>query len=257
MKKIEVWALKLNDLAQLERLKWFVNIEEKFKIENWEGWKIGRDKYVFVFEWGVLVLMWLSDEEYEKLFKKIGEINVIEREVIQINPREEKLFKVVGGKITLSKPHLPALEVLALVLAISVSLEYFEEQIDKLMDKVNFHKEFLEAKKVKFKDTQMLKIWAQVLDIKKNILNELYVVDKPEIVWEDPVLESFYERLFSLYDIGERFEAIEYKIDFINEVISFVHEWLATRKDHFLERIIILLIAFEIVVYLIELFFKI
>ena len=257
MKKLEVWALKLKNLDQLARLKDDLSIKKEFKIENWYWWEIENKKYVFAFEDGSIVLVWFGDLEYEKLFKRIGPVLVIERYLIEINHSQDRFFNVKDGKVVFSKFSLEAIEVLALVLSMSVSLEYFEEQIEKILDSVNFHQEFLQTRRVKFKTYQMLKIWAQVLEIKRNILNQLYIIDKPDIVWDSPMLEGLYERLVYLYDIQERFEALEYKIDFVNEVVSFVQERLSSRKDHFLERIIILLIAFEIVVYLIELFFKI
>ncbi len=257
MKKLEVWALKLKNLDQLARLKDDLSIKKEFKIENWYWWEIENKKYVFAFEDGSIVLVWFGDLEYEKLFKRIGPVLVIERYLIEINHSQDRFFNVKDGKVVFSKFSLEAIEVLALVLSMSVSLEYFEEQVEKILDSVNFHQEFLQTRRVKFKTYQMLKIWAQVLEIKRNILNQLYIIDKPDIVWDSPMLEGLYERLVYLYDIQERFEALEYKIDFVNEVVSFVQERLSSRKDHFLERIIILLIAFEIVVYLIELFFKI
>ncbi len=257
MKKLEVWALKLKNLDQLARLKDDLSIKKEFKIENWYWWEIENKKYVFAFEDGSIVLVGFGDLEYEKLFKRIGPVLVIERYLIEINHSQDRFFNVKDGKVVFSKFSLEAIEVLALVLSMSVSLEYFEEQVEKILDSVNFHQEFLQTRRVKFKTYQMLKIWAQVLEIKRNILNQLYIIDKPDIVWDSPMLEGLYERLVYLYDIQERFEALEYKIDFVNEVVSFVQERLSSRKDHFLERIIILLIAFEIVVYLIELFFKI
>ncbi len=257
MKKLEVWALKLKNLDQLARLKDDLSIKKEFKIENWYWWEVENKKYVFAFEDGSIVLVWFGDLEYEKLFKRIGPVLVIERYLIEINHSQDRFFNVKDGKVVFSKFSLEAIEVLALVLSMSVSLEYFEEQVEKILDSVNFHQEFLQTRRVKFKTYQMLKIWAQVLEIKRNILNQLYIIDKPDIVWDSPMLKGLYERLVYLYDIQERFEALEYKIDFVNEVVSFVQERLSSRKDHFLERIIILLIAFEIVVYLIELFFKI
>ncbi len=257
MKKLEVWALKLKKLDQLTKFKNNLDIKKEFKVENWYWRKIEEKKYVFVFEDGSVVLVGFWDKEYEILFKRIGPLLAVERYLIEINSSQDKFFNVRDGKVVFSKFSLEAIEVLALVLSMSVSLEYFEDQIEKILERVNFHQEFLKTHRVKFNSYQMLKIWAQVLEIKKNILNQLYIVDKPDIVWDSPVLEGLYERLVYLYDIEERFEALEYKIDFVNEVVSFVQERLSSRKDHFLERIIILLIAFEIVVYLIELFFKI
>ncbi len=257
MKKLEVWALKLQELKQVEELKERLNIKKIFKVENWYCWEVDGKKYIFVFEKGSIVLVWFENKDYEDLFKRMGTVLVLERYLIEINPSQDKFFNVKDGKVVFSKFSLDAVEVLALVLSMSVSLEYFEDKVDIILEKVNFHKEFLKKAKIKFKSHHMLKLWAEVLEIKKSILNHLYIVDKPDIVWDNPLLEGLYERLVYLYDIEERFEALEYKIDFVNEVVSFVQEWLSSRKDHFLERIIILLIAFEIVVYLIELFFKI
>lgn len=78
------------------------------------------------------------------------------------------------------------------------------------------------------------------------------MLDKPEIIWDDISLEHLYNALYNFFDINDRFKAIEYKLNFMSENISFLHEVIDSKKAHFLERIIIWLIVVEIVFTLID-----
>jgi len=88
--------------------------------------------------------------------------------------------------------------------------------------------------------------------MKHHIVSDLYLLDKPDIIWDDSSLESFYESLYKFFDLSSRFTSLEYKLNIMTENVTFLHEILNYKKGHFLEWIIIYLILFEIVFALLE-----
>ena len=92
--------------------------------------------------------------------------------------------------------------------------------------------------------------------MKHEIVNNLFLLDKPEVTWDDSVIEKFYDHLYVFFDLKDRFRALEYKINMINDDIIFLNELLNYRTGHMMEIIIILLIAFEISITLFDHFMR-
>jgi uncharacterized Rmd1/YagE family protein len=71
-------------------------------------------------------------------------------------------------------------------------------------------------------------------------------------VWESPLLEKLYLQLAGEFDLGVRFAVLEKKLDFLSENTRMLMEFLAEKRNAFLELIIIFLIAIEVVPFLLE-----
>jgi uncharacterized Rmd1/YagE family protein len=75
----------------------------------------------------------------------------------------------------------------------------------------------------------------------------LYLLDKPDIVWDDVELESLYNQLSLQLELKSRFDVIEYKISYLKESVDFAKDMINQKSSEFLEWIIIWLIVVEIV----------
>ena len=70
--------------------------------------------------------------------------------------------------------------------------------------------------------------------------------DKPESIWESPDLETLYNRMSSEYDLKIRFDILDKKIDYLSDISKMMIEFLAEKRNAFLETVIIVLIVIEI-----------
>jgi uncharacterized Rmd1/YagE family protein len=60
-------------------------------------------------------------------------------------------------------------------------------------------------------------------------------------------MDEIYGDLRAMFDLPERFQALEYKIGLIQQTLSVVVETIRDRRLYWLELAIVLLIVFEIV----------
>ena len=102
----------------------------------------------------------------------------------------------------------------------------------------------------------------KIILIKKEIskkIGELFLVkskmnlhydllDTPEFFWEYPEYENQYEKLIKYLDIKSRVEVLNKKLEVIQELLHVLGDEQKHRYSSFLEWIIIILIAFEIVI---------
>lgn len=75
------------------------------------------------------------------------------------------------------------------------------------------------------------------------------LLDTPEYFWESPEVESFYINMRKYLEIDNRVEVLNAKLQVISELLEMLADELAHKHSSLLEWIIILLIAFEIVVF--------
>ena len=76
--------------------------------------------------------------------------------------------------------------------------------------------------------------------------------DTPEFYWSEPALEEYFDAVTTEFEIKERIESINRKIDYASEVQSTLRALLTEASGHRMELIIIALIAVEVIVVLIR-----
>jgi len=82
------------------------------------------------------------------------------------------------------------------------------------------------------------------------------VAEKPDLLWERPELERLYLRLQDEFEIKERHAALERKLELISRTAHTVLELLQNRRNLRVEWYIVILIVFEIILSLYEMFFR-
>ncbi|GHJ89201.1 hypothetical protein NliqN6_5603 [Naganishia liquefaciens] len=71
--------------------------------------------------------------------------------------------------------------------------------------------------------------------------------DTPEIYWSEPQLEEYFDTISREFEMKERIDTINQKIDYASEVQSTLRALLTEASGHRMELIIIVLIAVEVV----------
>ena len=131
----------------------------------------------------------------------------------------------------------------------SVKLQYFETIIETLIEKYTPLIQKLSNKnQLPLKRNQVRQIIGKILGAKSEmnlISNFLY---HPKYFWQHPTLEEHFIMLERYLHIQRRVNAINHRLDTLNEIFYMFNSYLENRHAHNLEIIIIFLIMIEIVV---------
>jgi uncharacterized Rmd1/YagE family protein len=131
----------------------------------------------------------------------------------------------------------------------SVKLQYFETIIDALIEKYNPMIQTLsQSGEMNISRTQIQQIIGEILGAKSEmnlISNFLY---HPKYFWQHPTLEEHFTMLERYLHIQRRVNAMNHRLNTLNEIFEMFNAYLNNRHGHNLEIIIILLIVMEIVV---------
>ena len=97
---------------------------------------------------------------------------------------------------------------------------------------------------------------AHALLSEQRLVGRAEISEKPEILWDHPGLEGLFVRLQDEFEIRERHQALERKLNLLSHTAQSILELLSSRHALRVEWYIVILIVFEILLSLYEMFFK-
>lgn len=131
----------------------------------------------------------------------------------------------------------------------SVKLQYFETILETLIEKYTpmIHSLSNKSGETVTRD-EIRQIIGEILSAKSEmnlISNFLY---HPKYFWQHPTLEVYFIMLERYLHIQRRINAINHRLDTLNEIFNMFNDYLESRHAHRLELIIIVLIAIEVMI---------
>ena len=94
----------------------------------------------------------------------------------------------------------------------------------------------------------ILKHIGNALLVQHRVSGLVAVAEKPDVLWERPVLERFYARLEDEYELKERADVLTRKLTVISDSAKAFADIIDTERSLRLELIIVVLIVVEIVI---------
>ncbi|OGM99222.1 MAG: hypothetical protein A2915_02870 [Candidatus Yanofskybacteria bacterium RIFCSPLOWO2_01_FULL_41_34] len=214
--------------------------------------KLLKDQYAVMTKFGT-VTFWNVSARLRQQF--INEIRACVRSKKEHYSYDEDTKVLIGGgaeKVTFEKVYsadlnVEKIKIISYALSQSVALERYENDIEKNLSEFEMVVDNLKTKgKALFSEKKLLKQIGKVFSVKQTTVVHLALFDKPESIWESPDLETLYNRMSSEYDLKIRFDILDKKIDYLSDISKMMIEFLAEKRNAFLETVIIVLIVIEI-----------
>jgi required for meiotic nuclear division protein 1 len=212
-------------------------------------------KYLYIFDYGVVVFANYEALEKSEFIRFVKNYTSI---VVDVNLSEEYFIKsddtivkniVKNDFVSVTAIDPSVLRIVMLNIAQSVALEYYELLTDNL---ISSSKEFiieLEMKgKISISKINLLKYIGKVLNVKNSIVDNLYILDDPNLAWDDEALNLLNRQLKTNFDINTRFKDLDYRLQIVEDNLKLFTDVLNVRESSRLEWIIISLILIEIII---------
>lgn len=212
------------------------------------------NRYLYVFDYGVVVFANYDDITKSNFlrFIKTYSDNWLDNELteayrIEIDEKTTKSYvKNDYVKVTDITPSV--MRIVMLNTGQSVALEYYEMLTDELLNSMKTYTQQLELKgKLSVSKTALLKYIGKVLNVKNSIVDNLYILDDPNMTWEDEDINRLNHSLKANFDTNARFKDLDYRLQIIENNLKIFTDLLNHRESQYLEWIIIILIFIEIV----------
>lgn len=178
-----------------------------------------------------------------------------ETEQFSVLIQPEQPEGIIENKVTIKKVSKERFEIIGDALAKSVIIEYHENRIGSLFDKVEpIAKSLKERGKLGYRANDLLKHIGASLLMVQEMVGKIEVTEKPLLLWEHSELEPLHAQLVEDLEIIERQSSLERKIDLISSTSQISLEVLQQSHGIRLEWYIIILIGIEVALQLYELF---
>jgi len=223
--------------------------------------RVGSNGLAVLFRYGVAVFIGLSATEEAAFLEKLsarcfGKITPPEEEWAKIQVAKEAEEPIpVGGPILVREFSLERLLVVSDALAKSVVLGRDEREVTNVFDRIEpFARELATFGRTSRNRTDLLKLMGNALLVQHRLSGRVAVGEKPDVLWDRPDLERLYARLEDEYELSERAETLNRKLEVIADTASRLADIVDTKRSLRLEIIVVFLIAFEIVIAFYEIY---
>jgi len=213
----------------------------------------GDDRAAVAFDFGAIVFVNVPAEERTRV------LGVITANVAKDEPHppleEDFLIEVRSGPpaVRFDRIVVPALDagildVVTLLLAQSVCIDYYEEDLQAIIASLDRRSDKMaRTGRLGGSTRDLTRFVGSSISTKNQIIAALAVLDKPAATWEAESLDRLYRELREMLEIGDRFRALEYKLRTIQDTLELFLDLANTRRALLLELTVVLLILFEIV----------
>ena len=225
------------------------------------AFRAGKDGIVALFRYGVVVFIGMTTLEEDEALRQLQE-RIIgspkhredESTRIEIAPDKEEQI-LPGGTIILKSPTTEHMLLIADALATSVILAHDEKNVDRVFDVIEpLARELAENGRTPGGRRAILKHIGNALLVQQRVSGLVAVNEKPDVLWERPDLERLYARLEDEYEHKERADVLTRKLTVISDTAKALADIIDTERSLRLEIIIVILIAFEILFTMFQIF---
>lgn len=216
-----------------------------------------KARFIVVFKYGVVVFWGITPGDMNKFLLTISPFIVDHFD----DKFEEDLTLKVGRKIDQIKDdqiHLSFLSVekialVSMILARSLALERFEQQVEKILKDFELVvNNFTEKGRIGFSGKYLLKKVGMAMSLQHGAVSQLALLDKPDLTWNDLELDRLYNRLEEEFELDDRYQIAAEKLKMLFHNVEFILNLLSERRGVILELIIIFLILIEVLFFIYE-----
>ena len=172
---------------------------------------------------------------------------VVETYSVREDP-DTKIGFADDGTLVVDKLTEGRITVVALTVAQSAAMEYYERIVESLFSRTSTLVGRMERNgTVPVRIRPLHRFIGEAIGTRSEVLEVLHLLDKPDAAWEDPGMSDIYDDLRGEFDLTDRYHALELKLRSVQEALELVLDVARDRRLVWLEATIVLLILFEIV----------
>ena len=214
---------------------------------------------VFIYPFGAVVFFDVAPEVRESELKRLGRIRPgltkaqVLNEELSVRERADARPEIEGGVLVVDALTFERASVVALTVAQSAAMDYYESIVDQMFittDKLAGELE--KAGTMPMRTRHLAKFIGATMSTRSEVLSILHLLDRPDAVWDDAGADRIYEKLRSEFDLVDRYQSLELKLRAVQDTLEIITDVARDRRLFLLEATVVLLILMEIVLSLIR-----
>jgi len=218
-------------------------------------------KGVYLFSFGTLVFVNCADSDIMDVIAYLKKLDRNLAEFSRVEYVDDYKLTVSGDEPSVTYDELIAPEMkdyyhelVAVILAKSTAMERIEDEISRLFDDVEQFITQLKRGTLSISDERLARLSGRILSYRYSSISYIMILEKPDIVWRSQEAQELYSDLERLFELPDRYEKISHKTQTLLDMTQVFADLYHAKRGTRLEVAVILLIAFEIILSLVERF---
>ena len=214
-----------------------------------------KSGHAWLFDYGVLVLWDISDQQRTKLCHFISRLlcthvstDVSEQYGYMINPKDH--LDIHNDVISIPDDDDMTILSISHALAQSSKLIFLDARVNQLIqDNLYLNKSLSRSGKIPLTRKALAKLRGQLFDAASDVALNYGLFDTPNFFWDYPEMEPRYQAVTRYLDFKSRINTLDRKRETLHEFLEMLAAEQHRKHASFLEWIIITLIAINVVMY--------
>lgn len=216
--------------------------------------------WIVAYDFGAVAFVGVDDATRETvmaaILKRIGpepHPPIAEQAIIEVSDEEKPGMRF--DRVVVKEVDRHVAEVVALVVAQSAAMEYYEEDVDLVLVRLKDVAENLaQTGKLTAGTRELLKFVGSGMSMHNQVVFTLSLLDTPQLAWDNETLDRIYGGLRTQFEIPDRFRALDLKLRMIQDNFELFVELTQERRNYRLELAVAVLVFVEVVLFVYELF---
>ena len=218
------------------------------------------DSLVYAYDFGALVFVNVPEAARKAILAAV--FAILPREphpplhedfLVEVRPGSRIEIELAFDRVVVPELGDNTLEVIAMVLAQSVSIDYYDEDAQAILDRIAVMGATVARKgRPLGRQRDLVRFVGSAIAFQAEIIGAILLLDKPDLTWEDEYADRLHDKLRYHFEIGERYKALETKLSTIRETLQSLLEMGSERRMLIVEVAVLLLIVIEVVMGLVR-----
>jgi uncharacterized Rmd1/YagE family protein len=219
--------------------------------------EVAPSGYAVLLRAGAVVLFGVDPIQQERFIKDLGpriqepyEKYETERAVIRVADADS----IELDALTIKEASIERLQVIAVILGKSVVLGRYETQIAEAFNAIEPMAIQMKAapRRLPWKQRDLVHQIGAAMLSEHQLVGRAEVLEKPDLLWDNPELDRFYARLEDEYELRERHLALDTKLAVVSRAAQTMLDLSQARRSLNVEYYIVALFVLEIVLALVR-----
>jgi required for meiotic nuclear division protein 1 len=212
---------------------------------------LGPDRWLLAYDFGALVFVNVDATECARLVaavgaKLVGEPHPPLTETFLIDVQPGQPMEVRFDRVILPKLELGAVEIVAEVMAQSVAMDYYADDVAEIEAETDRIALVLRsAGRIPGHVKPTLQFIGLCIATRNDIISTLALFDKPDATWENEQLDRLWNSLRKMLELDDRYRALDAKLRMFQDNLVLLVDLARQRQTLALEVAVVLLIASE------------
>jgi uncharacterized Rmd1/YagE family protein len=215
---------------------------------------LGADKWVFAYDFGALVFVGIDEAGRQRLVaavgaKLAGEPHPPLTESFTIDVLPDKPMEVRFDRVIMPQLDLGAVEIVAEVLAQSVAMDYYADDVAEIETETDrIAADLRTVGRIPRGVQKTLQFIGLCIATRNDVISTLALFDKPDATWENEQLDRLWNGLRKMLEVDDRYRTLDAKLRMFQDNLVLLVDLARQRQTFFLEFAVVVLIACEMAI---------